>query len=158
MFAWPQTVCTIAPSAAKPAMSLQQTPVAAEPKSIELHIDADARLAAAAGGAARYFGDAAGLENSAIAKLQAATVSACVEAFEHLTQNNPRLDVILTRLADRIEVALSHEGEGKLPFGRDAAAGFSARIEGVDRVQYETRGTAAVTLLTKYVAQRKAPR
>jgi len=139
-------------------MSLQQTPVAAEPKSIELHIDADARLAAAAGGAARYFGGAAGLENSAIAKLQAATVSACVRAFEHLTPENPRLDVTLTRLADRIEVALSHEGEGKPPFGRDSAAGFPARIEGIDRVQHETRGTAAVTLLTKYVAQRKAPR
>ncbi len=124
-----QAVCTIAPNAAKPAMSLQQTPVAAEPKSIELHIDADARLAAAAGGAARYFGGAAGLENSAIAKLQAATVSACVRAFEHLTPENPRLDVTLTRLADRIEVALSHEGEGKPPFGRDSAAGFPARID-----------------------------
>lgn len=153
----------------KPAMSLQQTPVSAEPKSIQLRIDADARLAAAAGGAARYFGDVAGLEGAAIAQLQAATVWACVEAFEHLTPQHPRLDVTLTRLADRIEVALSHEGEEKASASPDSVAGFvasgrknveasSAKTEGIDRVQHETRGSAAVTLLIKYVAQRNAPR
>jgi hypothetical protein len=146
---------------------LQQTPVAAEPKSIHLQIDADARLAAAAGGAGRYFGDAAGLESDAISHLQAAIVSACVAAFDQLTQEHPRLDVTLTRLADRIEVALSHEGDGNST--QDANVGFaasshgkvggsSARMEGIDRVQYETRGGVAVTLLTKYVTRRNAPR
>jgi signal transduction histidine kinase len=143
--------------------------VTAEPKSIHLQIDADPRLAAAAGGAARYFGDAAGLENAAIAQLQAATVLACVQEFEHLTQQHPRLDVTLTRLADRIEVALSHEGEGYSTQGAERNAGLagsgrrnarasSAMLEGIDRVQHETRGGAAVTLLTKYVAQRNATR
>jgi hypothetical protein len=131
---------------------LQQTPVAAEPKSIHLQIDADARLAAAAGGAGRYFGDAAGLEDDAIVHLQAAIVSACVQAFEHLTQEHPRLDVTLTRLANRIEIALSHEGEG------NQGAAPPARLEGVDNVHHETRGSVAVTLLTKYVAKRHTPR
>ena len=133
-------------------MCLQQTPVSAEPKSIHLQIDADARLAAAVGGAARYFGDAAGLENAAIAQLQAATVSACVDAFEHLTQENPRLDVTLTRLGDRIEIALSHEGEGK------QGADPPANLDGIDNVQHESRGSVAVTLLTKYVAKRNSSR
>jgi hypothetical protein len=140
--------------------------VDAEPKSIHLQIDADARLAAAAGGAARYFGDAAGLANDDITHLQQAVVSACVKAFERFTQEHSRLDVTLTRLADRIEVALSHEGEGNSTQGAEPNAGFaasghgrsSARMEGVDRVQYETRGGVAVTLLTKYVAQRNASR
>jgi hypothetical protein len=127
-----------------------------------MQIDADARLAAAAGGAGRYFGDAAGLENEAIAHLQAAIVAACVEAFGHLTQQYPYLDVTLTRLADRIEVSLSHEAKGNSILGanRDAdlAGGAPAKIEGIDSVQHETRGRVAVTLLTKYVAQRNATR
>jgi hypothetical protein len=131
-----------------------------------MQIDADARLAAAAGGAARYFGDAAGLEDDAITHLQAAIVSACVEAFEHLTKEHPHLDVSFARLADRIEVALSHEGEGGPALGLDTIAGFaasgdknsgsSAVLDGVDRVQYETRGGVTVTRLTKYVVQRNA--
>jgi len=143
-------------------MFLPPTPVATEFKSIHLQIDADARLAAAAGGAARYFGDLAGLENDAIAHLQAATVAACVDAFAHLTQRHPYLDVTLTRLADRIEIALFREGEGNSTRGPNpntVLAGKSpAKMEGIDNVQYQTRGTQAVTLLTKYVAQRNAPR
>ena len=143
-------------------MFLPPTPVATEFKSICLQIDADARLAAAAGGAARYFGDLAGLENDAIALLQAATVAACVEAFAHLTPRRPYLDVTLTRLADRIEIALSHEGEGNSARGPNPKAGLaggsSQKIEGIDSVQHQTRGTLAVTLLIKYVAPRDAPR
>jgi hypothetical protein len=131
-----------------------------------MQLDADARLAAAAGGAARYFGDAAGLGDDAIAHLQAAIVSACVEAFEHLTKEHPHLDVSFARLADRIEVALSHEGEAAPALGLDSVAGFAASggkdagspaaLEGVDRVQYETRGGVAITRLTKYVVQHNA--
>src|SRR5260370_23262145 len=91
-----------------------------------MQLDADARLAAAAGGAARYFGAAAGLENDAIAHLQAAIVSACVEALGHLTQEHPHLDVRFTRLADRIEGALSHEREGAPARGLCSFAGFGA--------------------------------
>ncbi len=130
---------------------------------MRLRIDADARLAAAVGGATRYLADAAGLECEAISQLQSAVVAACQEAFEHLTEDDPHLDVTLTRLPDRIEVALSHEGEASPAVGLDTIAGFvlpsgdaSARpavFSGVDRVQYETQGSVAVTRLTKYVGQ-----
>jgi hypothetical protein len=76
-----------------------------------MQIEADPRFAAAAGGAARYFADAAGLEPPAIAGWQTAIVAACKEAFAHLTLEHPRLDVNFTRLVDRLEVALSREGE-----------------------------------------------
>lgn len=130
-----------------------------------MRIEADPRLAAAAGGAARYFADAAGLEGPAITDWQAAIVAACLEAFEHLTREHPRLDVTLTRMADRLEVALSREGDpepavglsslaGLGPHDSDAQewqAGKSLVMEGVDRVQYETHGGVAVTRLTKYI-------
>ena len=130
-----------------------------------MQIEADVRLAAAAGGAARYFADAAGLEGAAISDWQTAIIAACKEAFEHLTREHPRLDVTLTRLADRIEVAFSREGDTAPALGLDALAGFapgssgvqaqgggkSAVLGGVDRVQYELRGGVAVTRLTKYI-------
>lgn len=137
--------------------------MATDAKCIRLQIDADVRLAAAAGGAARYLADAAGLENEAISQLQSTVVAACREAFDHLSGDHPHLDVTLTRLLDRIEVALSYEGEPSPAVGLDAVAGFAAQIgeaarkphvlAGVDRVQYETQGRVAVTLLTKYINQ-----
>lgn len=143
-------------------MFLPPNPVATEFKTIHLRIDADARLAAAAGGAARYFGDAAGLESDAIAHLQAATVAACVDAFAHLTQQHPYLDVTLTRLADRIEIALSYDREGNSARGPNPNAGSVAgsreTIEGIDSIQHQTRGGLIVKLLIKYVAPRNAPR
>ena len=131
-----------------------------------MQIEADPRLAAAAGGAARYLADAAGLEGPAITHWQAAIIAACKEAFEHLTQEHPRLDVSFTRLADRIEVALSREGDTGPAIGLDSLAGFAPQspnapgkgrsaspvLGGVDRVQYETRDGIAVTRLTKYIA------
>jgi hypothetical protein len=130
-----------------------------------MQIEADPRLAAAAGGAARYFADAAGLEAPAIVDWQAAIVAACNEAFEHLTRDHPRLDVMLTRLADRIEVAFSREGDTTPALGLDTLAGLAPQsgsapgkkhggslvLGGVDRVQYEIRGGVAVTRLTKYI-------
>lgn len=134
-----------------------------EPKSICLHIDADARFAAAAGGVARYIADCAGLEDNAISQLQEAVIAACQEVFEYLTDDHPRLDVTFTRHSDRIEVALSHEGETSPAVGLDTIAGFVAQGGGVsggsavlgrvDRVQYETQGGVAVTRLTKYIRQ-----
>ena len=131
-----------------------------------MQMEADARLAAAAGGAARYFADAAGLEGAAISDWQTAIIAACREAFEHLTREHPRLDVTLSRLADRIEVALSCEGDTAPAVGLDTLAGFtpgdselekqpsgkSSVLGGVDRVQYETRDGVAITRLTKYIA------
>jgi hypothetical protein len=131
-----------------------------------MQIEADARLAAAAGGAARYFADAAGLEGSALTDWQTAIVAACKEAFAHLTREHPRLDVSFTWLTDRLEVALSLEGDTSPAVGLDSLAGFAPRsgnpeeksrsnspvLDGVDRVQYETRDGIAVTRLTKYIA------
>ena len=136
--------------------------VATEAQSIQMQIEADARLAAAAGGAARYFADAAGFESSAIADWQAAVVAACQEAFEHLTREHPRLSVKLSRWTDRLEVALSSEGDTAPAIGLDSLAGFGPHgtgtqegkpqvLGGVDRVQYETHGRVAITRLTKFI-------
>lgn len=122
-----------------------------------MQIEADPRLAAAAGGAARYFADAAGLEPPAIAGWQSAIVAACKEAFSHLTSEHPRLDVSFTRSVDRLEVAFSREGETAPVRELDSPAGFSPRsvspvMGGVDLVQYESRDGIAITRLTKYIA------
>jgi hypothetical protein len=124
----------------------------AEPKIVSIQIDADVRFAAAAGGAARYLGDSAGLETGPASQLQAAVVSACEEAFEHLSPGE-HLIVTFTVHPDRIEVALSHEGGANPAVGLNTIAAGSSVLGGVDRVQYETRGTRAVTLLTKYLKQ-----
>jgi hypothetical protein len=126
-----------------------------------MQIDADVRLAAAAGGAARYFADVAGLEGAALTQLQAATIAACQEAFEHLTAECPHLEVTLIHFPDRIEVALSHQGDAKPAVGLDTVAGFAKEMNGgagqhvfagVDRVQYEMHGREVVTRLTKYTS------
>ena len=128
-----------------------------------MQIEADPRLAAAAGGAARYFADLAGLEAAEIARWQKAIVAACKEAFAYLTQEHPRLDVSFTRWVDRLEVALSREGETGPAIGLDSlvglnrdkqeeAGGGSPVLGGVDRVQYESKEGIAVTRLTKYIA------
>ena len=127
------------------------------PTSVSLQIDADSRFAAGAGGVARYFGDSSGLESASTSQLQSAVVAACQEAFEHLTPEHPHLTVTFTRHADRIEVAISHEGESAPAVGLDTIASGAATLDGIDRVQYETLGSRTVTLLTKYLAQ-GAPR
>jgi len=137
--------------------------VATEPKGLLLHIDADARLAAAAGGVIRYLADAAGLQNDAVALLQSAVIAACAEAFERLTGDHPQLQITFTRFSDRMEVALSHLREDSPAVGLDTIAGFTAQaggtgsmqvvLAGFDRVQYETQGGEAVTRLTKYIGQ-----
>jgi hypothetical protein len=131
--------------------------VSAEIKSIQLQIDADARLAAAVGGAARYLADSAGLTNDEARELEKSVVAACEEAFEHLAGEHPHLAVTLTRYPDRIEVAMAHKGGGEPAVGLDRIAGFanqpggSGGLGGVDRVQYEAHEGLAVTRLTKYL-------
>ena len=120
-----------------------------EAKSIRLHIDADPRLAAAVGGAARYLADAAGMENDAVAQLQAAVIAACRELFSSLKEDHPSLNVTLTRLPDRIEVSLSHEGTSPQAAGWDG----NEVPAGIDRIQHETQGNLTVTRLTKYINQ-----
>jgi hypothetical protein len=137
--------------------------VATEPKTLYIQIDADARFAAAVGGAAHYLADAAGLRDDANAQLQSSVVAACLEAFDHLTGDHPHLEVTMSRFSDRIEVALAHLGEAFPAVGLDAIAGFAAQVAGsgaspgglagVDRVQYETHGGETVTRLTKYIGR-----
>ena len=137
--------------------------MATELQSLLLHIEADPRLAAAAGGVVRYLADAAGFENDAIARLQLAVIAACSEAFEHLSADHPQLQITFTRFSDRMEVALSHLGEDSPAVGLDTIAGFAAQVGGTgsiqvvlagfDRIQYETHGGEAVTRLTKYIGQ-----
>ena len=132
-----------------------------EPTTIRLHIDADPRLAAAAGGVARYLADSTSLESGAVVNLQAAVVAACQEAFQNSRDERPRLQVSVTRYADRIEVALASPGDAAPAVGLDTIARFAAQLGsatsgalgGVDRVQYESQGGTAITRLTKYLGQ-----
>jgi hypothetical protein len=117
-----------------------------EPKTIKLQVDSDPRFAAAVGGVARYMADSAGMENDAIAQLQAAVVTACNDAFQLLTPDHPHLTVEISKLSDRLEVVFSCEcgsnrGEAKASLG------------GVDRVQHETQGNIGITRLTKFINQ-----
>ena len=123
-------------------------------------LDADARLAAAAGGVARFFAEAAGLETNAVVRLQSAVLDACQEAFKHLGAKHPHLEVTFARFSDRIEVSLSHEEEPpafdllrSFAAKKTASAGDSQTLAGVDRVQRETHGREVVTRLTKYLRQ-----
>ena len=153
--------CTIVRIAGKHATFRSLTTVHTEPRTIRLQMDADPRLAAAAGGVARYLADAARLESEAMGNLQSTVVAACEKALQNLQGEHAHLDVSFTRFADRIEVALVHEGEAAPAFGLDTIAGFATQLgssasgagtwSGVDRVQYETQGGTAVTRLTKYL-------
>jgi len=137
--------------------------VATEAKSLRLSIDADARLAAAAGGVIRHLADAAGLENGAVARLQSAVITACSEAFERQTADHPQLQITFTRFSDRLEVALSHLGEDSPAVGLGTIAGSAAPVGGTacnpavfaafDRARYETHDGETVTRLTKYIGQ-----
>jgi hypothetical protein len=158
--------CTIVPIAGKHAMSPLRTAVATEAERIQLQLDDDPRLAAAAGGAAHYLGAAAGLEDASLEQLQSAIVAACRKEFRHLDAAHPHLEVTLTRFTDRIEVALAHEGERAPAESLDAVVGSAAQsrgnsgctciLDGVDRVQFETHGGCTITRLTKFI-QSPAP-
>lgn len=135
--------------------------MATEAKRIQLQIDADPRLAAAAGGAAHYLGVAAGLEEASLGQLQSAIVAACREEFQKLDAAHPHLEVTLTRFIDRIEVALARDAEGLPAMGINPVGGSAdqlgdntsraRRLDGIDRVQFETHDGCAVTRLTKFL-------
>src|ERR1700737_2716695 len=141
-------VSTIAPIAGKPVKSLWPPAVATELRNFHMQIDADTRLAAAAGGVVRYLAEVAGLENDPVTRLQSAVIAACSEAFQHLTPDHPQLGITFARFSDRIEVAVSHRGEDSPAVGLDTIAGFAGQVGGAgskqvifagfDRVQYET--------------------
>jgi len=157
------TVYTTARIAGKPATSPSLGAVVTELKNLHLLIDADMRLAAAVGGVAHHLADAAGLEIAAVNRLQAAVIAACQEAFKQLTLEHPHLEITFARFPDRIEVVLSHKGEGAPAAGVEPIAGPDGQsggdssdpgaLAGVDRVQYETHGGESVTRLTKYLGK-----
>ena len=120
----------------------------------------DVRLAAAAGGAARYFADAAGLGQDAVNHLQDAVIAACEEAFEDIGAGPYSVDVTLTWLADRIEVAVSHQRAATAAANPkvESGAGTLERMDGIDEVQHETRNGVVLTRLTKFLKQGAARR
>jgi hypothetical protein len=120
--------------------------VETESRTIKVQLDADPRFAEAVGGVARYMADAAGMENDAIAQLQAAVVTASNDAFKLLTPAHPHLTATISKLPDRLEVVLSCECSEK-------PAGGNESLGGVDRVQHETQGNIGITRLTKFINQ-----
>jgi|SRR5579871_5060999 len=120
--------------------------VETESRTIKVQIDADPRFAAAVGGVARYLADSAGIENDAIAQLQAAVVTACNDAFKLLTPAHPHLTATVSKLPDRLEVELSCECGPNPSQGKES-------LGGVDRVQHETKGNIVITRLTKFINQ-----
>jgi hypothetical protein len=121
--------------------------VATETQKIALRMDADARLVAAAGGVARYFADAAGLDGAAVSDLQSATITVCKQEIEKLENSNRGLEVVVTRSPDRIEVAVSRPATA----GAAAEKEVARNIAGVDQLESELRADKKVTRLTKYV-------
>lgn len=86
--------------------------MAADPKRIELRLDADPRLAAAAGGAVRLLAEATGMPDEVCKELQEATIRACVKAFDARAMGCHSVEVLV--FGDRLEVAV------------DASAGAAA--------------------------------
>ena len=117
-----------------------------ESRTIKVQLDADPRFAAAVGGVARYLADSAGMENDAIAQLQAAVVTASNDAFRLLTPAHPHLTATISKLPDRLEVVLSCECDSKIGQGNKS-------LGGVDQVQHETKGNVGIIRLTKFINQ-----
>jgi hypothetical protein len=114
------------------------------PQTILLQMDADVRLAAAAGGVARYFADNAGLANEAILNLQESVMLACKHCFDcHSSATS--CEVTLLRYEDRLEIDLSVPGK-ESPEGNEKPA-----LPGVDEVHCEFLGNSARMRLIKFL-------
>ena len=114
-------------------------------QTIILHLDPDDRLAAAIGGAIRYYADNAGLENDTILQLQCSVLAACKYFFD-ACHGPAQCDVSLRRSDDRLEVELQVQGSA-LKQGNDK---FS--WPGIDEVHAETLGDVSRLRLTKRLA------
>jgi len=114
------------------------------PQTILLQMDADVRLAAAAGGVARYFADNAGLANEAILNLQESVMLACKHCF-HCHSSATSCEVTLLRYEDRLEIDLSVPGK-ESPEGNEKPA-----LPGVDEVHCEFLGNSARMRLIKFL-------
>ena len=113
-----------------------------------MQFDPDERLAAAAGGVARYLADAAGLANKAAADLQSAIVTVCKLHLSQLRDSGQRLEVTVTRSSDRIEVAVTRHAMAHSYI----RAELQENLGGVDQVQHENQPDKTVTRLTKFVS------
>jgi hypothetical protein len=114
------------------------------PQTILLQMDADVRLAAAAGGVARYFADNAGLANEAILNLQVSVMLACKHCF-HCHSSATSCEVTLLRYEDRLEIDLSVPGKGS-PEGNEKPT-----LPGVDEVHCEFLENSARMRLIKFL-------
>jgi hypothetical protein len=114
------------------------------PQTILLQMDADVRLAAAAGGAARYFADNAGLANEAILNLQESVMLACKHCF-HCHSSATSCEVTLLRYEDRLEIDLSVPGK-ESPEGNEKPT-----LPGVDEVHCEFLENSARMRLIKFL-------
>jgi len=112
---------------------------------LRLTLDADERLAAAVGGAARYFADSAGLTEEVILQLQASVLAACKHCF-HLHVSAAPCEVNFHRLRDRLDVEVA------LPLEEALAEKGNLAWAGIDEVHCETRQNSAVLRLTKFIA------
>ena len=75
-----------------------------EPKRIELQLDSDPRLAAAAGGAVRFLAETAGMPEDVCREFQEATVRACLDAFRAHDRNPHTVEFLV--FPDRLEVTV----------------------------------------------------
>ena len=81
-----------------------RSPVATEPKRIELHLDSDPRFAAAAGGVVRYLAESIGMPEEVCREFQQAAVQACSEAFAASSDSAHIVELLI--YADRLEVTV----------------------------------------------------
>lgn len=78
--------------------------MATDPKRIEIHLDSDPRLAAAAGGAVRLLAELAGMPDEVCKEFQEATIRACIKAFDAHPVNSHTVELLV--FGDRVEVAV----------------------------------------------------
>jgi hypothetical protein len=114
------------------------------PQTILLQMDADVRLAAAAGGVARYFADNAGLANEAILNLQESVMLACKHCF-HCHSSATSCEITLLRYEDRLEIDLAVPGK-ETPEEQQ-----ELMLPGVDEVHREFQGNSARMRLIKFL-------
>jgi hypothetical protein len=86
--------------------------VTTEPKRIEIHLDSDSRLAAAAGGAVRLLAEAAGMPEEVCKEFQEAVLRAFMKAFDERPMEAHIVELLV--FGDRVEVTV------------DAAAGTAS--------------------------------
>ena len=95
--------------------------MATDPKRIALHLDADPRFAAAAGGAARCLAELSGMSEEDSQEIQSATSRACLDAFESQTNRSHLIE--FTVFEDRLEVVVdSNAGSSAIRLSRQVAS------------------------------------